>query len=798
MRGRCFRTLWVPLERYGAALVAVAALAFGVVCHKPAAAQSSRPHDNPLFRNVQQDLPMLLEADQLIYDTGNDRVSAVGHVQIYYDDYILEAGRVIYDRRGKRLVAYDRAKFTDPDGYTLKADRIELDDTFRDGFISYVLLETPKNTRLAAQTAVRRGGRYTVLRKGVYTACKACAQNPQKAPLWQIKAEEVVHDQQEETVYYRNGVFELFGVPLLTLPTFQHPAPGVRRKSGFLAPRASSDKRRGYGLAVPYFWALQPHYDLTITPHVFTRQGFLGEVEWRHRTHAGRYFVNVNGLYQLNPQKFAPRPGGNRKWRGSVFSEGDFSLDDDWGWGWALYAPSDVRYFADYEITKKDATEARSTLYLKGARNRNAFEARASYYRITRDDPLDLQDEQAIVHPVMDYHYIFGRPVFGGELGFDVNLTSLTRRQDDCEVFLFRDKTNFTRPCGHAQAPGDGVAYRRGLKGTATRASLDLHWRKRIISHGGMVLTPFSALRADLSWLSGQDASADLPEYYDASRHFVAALAPSAGLKAEWPFIISHGWGHQIITPVAQIVASTNATRARKTPNNDAQSFVFDDTNLFDRDKFSGFDRRESGVRAHVGLNYKMVFRNGGYFDALFGQAYHLGGDNAFAGPELVNVGTASGLQTRRSDFVARAYYQPNTALQLGVRGRFDRDDFSPRRIEALANLRFDPIDLDIGYAYLDRQPALGIHDRRQQINLGGAVRITDNWSVFGALDYSIAQNEFLDHTIGLRYQDECAMFSIEYTQSRHIYNGLSTEKSIMARFALRTLGEGKASQSLQ
>ena len=46
-------------------------------------------------------------------------------------------------------------------------------------------------------------------------------------------------------------------------------------------------------------------------------------------------------------------------------------------------------------------------------------------------------------------------------------------------------------------------------------------------------------------------------------------------------------------------------------PNEDAQSFVFDTTSLFERDKFSGFDRTEGGTRANVGLRYTGSFDNG-------------------------------------------------------------------------------------------------------------------------------------------------------------------------------------------
>ena len=46
-------------------------------------------------------------------------------------------------------------------------------------------------------------------------------------------------------------------------------------------------------------------------------------------------------------------------------------------------------------------------------------------------------------------------------------------------------------------------------------------------------------------------------------------------------------------------------------PNEDARSLVFDDTLLFDTDKFSGFDRIETGTRANVGIQYSVSAASG-------------------------------------------------------------------------------------------------------------------------------------------------------------------------------------------
>ena len=138
---------------------------------------------------------------------------------------------------------------------------------------------------------------------------------------------------------------------------------------------------------------------------------------------------------------------------------------------------------------------------------------------------------------------------------------------------------------------------------------------------------------------------------------------PTVGLEYRYPFISVQSWGTQTIEPIAQVIARPNETQVGKWPNEDAQSLIFDDTNLFKIDKFSGWDRVEGGGRANYGVTYTAQFNRGGAFNALFGQSYSLFGQNSFAQTAVANTGLDSGLDTTRSDYVARATYQPNSTL---------------------------------------------------------------------------------------------------------------------------------------
>ena len=94
---------------------------------------------------------MLVRANEINYDHTNDRVSAVGNVQIYYNGATLEADRVIYDQKTKRVHAEGNVKLTEPNGRVTYGEIINLSDDFRDGFVDSLRLDTPEQTRMAAR-----------------------------------------------------------------------------------------------------------------------------------------------------------------------------------------------------------------------------------------------------------------------------------------------------------------------------------------------------------------------------------------------------------------------------------------------------------------------------------------------------------------------------------------------------------------------------------------------------------------------------------------------------------------------
>jgi len=788
---------------------------------------------------------LLVDAKEIVYDNDKNTIAASGDVQMNYQGKTLQADRVTYDRNTGRVFAEGNARLTDASGTVATGDRFELTDDFKNGFIdSLRVVQTtveqgrPLTTRFSAPRAERAEGETTVFERGTYTACEPCKDNPERPPLWQVKAAKIIHNNSERTIYYEDATLELLGIPVAYMPYFWTPDPTVKRKTGFLSPRYIYSSSLGYGVSVPFFWAIAQNYDLTISPTFLTRQGLLAQAEWRHRLENGVYSVRAAGISQQEPDAFLQPPygAGDRDFRGSLETNGLFYINQNWRWGWDIALLSDKWFLSNYKIRSESLSsyyikESISTLYLQGQGDRSFFDMRGYYFQTLSS--ADWQKQQPVVAPVLDYNKRFTPSTIGGEFALDVNVTHLSRQAAQYDPLSVANTTYF----GVAQTcivfdPASCLV--RGISGSTSRASVTASWRREFVDPIGQVWTPFAYVRADNFWISPDFAGYQNPQltnFLDTGDDYLFRAMPAVGVEYRYPFIASLGTsGKQILEPIAQVIARPNETRIGSLPNEDAQSLVFDDTSLFDWDKFSGYDRVEGGVRANVGIQYTVTGADDFYANVLFGQSYQIAGRNSFRQGDLANVGLDSGLDSRASDYVGRFQISPNTNFAFVTRARFDQEDFGLNRLEAGFRANFNPylpVSTSLTYANYAAQPAIGFPMRRE--GLLGTARwdITPNWYVSGSvlldLDrYLLARETYLTQyainpetavynrenvayvsgmSLGLGYMDECTTFSLSYSVTPREVVRNSGEKNqnhtIAFTLELRSLGEVGYTQNL-
>jgi LPS-assembly protein len=223
---------------------------------------------------------------------------------------------------------------------------------------------------------------------------------------------------------------------------------------------------------------------------------------------------------------------------------------------------------------------------------------------------------------------------------------------------------------------------------------------------------------------------------------------------------------------------------------------IFDDSNLFKVNKFSGWDRVEGGGRANVGVQYTAQFNRGGNVNLLFGQSYQLYGLNSFALGGTTNTGLNSGLDTAQSDYVARASYQPSSALAFTSRFRFSENDFTLQRTELETTANFGRWSTTVMYGNYAAQPLIGFLNRREGVLGTARLKVNPNWVLMGGAGYDIHAKSVTQTQIGVGYIDDCLILALNYITSYAYSGSVSVNHTYMMQVSLRTLGGNTSTNS--
>lgn len=741
-------------------------------------------------KNLDKSKPLNLQGDQLVYDTQGNRVIARGNVEIFYNDYILTADEVIYDQSASTLTAVGNVTLKEPQGNIVRADRYTLTDDFRDGFVQSLSIVAKDDTRITAEQATRRDGNVTEFKNGKFTPCKSDDGTP---PLWCISAARIIHDKNAQTVTYQDATFDIYGQPVLYLPYFQHADPTVKRKSGFLTPGYGTSENLGFFTEIPYYFALAPNYDFTFRPGYFSKQGIMWGGEWRHRLDSGEYTVKFAAIDQnfedlplgegsaaSLPRRLAERESLDG-WRGTVETKGLFSLSSWWKFGWDVTLESDDEFRRFYKYDNILLSDRVNQVFVTGQSDRNYFSSKLYHFGGLMFD--DSSQAESYTHPIIDYNYVFADPVLGGELKWDTNFLSFTRKDGVSQPFTGGDSRNQD----------------------INRLVTEMKWRRRFTDTVGITYTPFANLRGDIYQFN--DFTDPESVVVNSSNRVIDSDATGSdttlrgvaagGATVAYPWVANSASASHIIEPIGQIVARQESMTQRRLPDEDAKSLVFDDTNLFEVSKFSGYDRTEMGTRVNAGVQYTFQAYSGGYARLLAGQSFHLSGDNIYANPGRDDDGkfvhsAQSGLETDRSDYVLGAYIAPTDSFRILSQNRFDQDDLQLMRNNTGVQYSYGPFDGTVIYAYTAGATLVDDEVEQQELQSSLQVQLTEQWSLGAGMRYDLDDERLLSDFLSVKYADECFVLTATYSESYYNSATIQDDRTLMLRFELKHLGEFK------
>ena len=672
------------------------------------------------------DQPVALVADEITYDSETGVVTAKGSVEVYYGQRTLTADQIVYDERTGRIRATGELVLRDPTGTTVFADAADLDAELKDGLVEGARSILDQNTRLAAVEARRVDERYNTLSKAVYSPCKVCSDEP--TPLWRIRARRVIHDEQEKVIHYENAWFDVMGVPVGWLPYFQHPDPSVDRATGLLFPQFLTSSVFGYGIKQPIYWAIDESSDLTITPFVYTQPGAILEGEYRRAFDSGN--LEIYGSIGYDDYD------GDQRVRGHLDTEGQFDLGNRINWGWDITFTSDDAYLSRFDYTYPDRLN--SELFVERYGNNGFFDVSGLYFQSLRDN--ERAGDIPIGLPVLDARYELDDKWFGGVVGL------------------------FTS--GHALLRNEGR--------DASRLTVGMDWERSTILSSGIALTGFAEGRADL-FTSYDDSSI--------SDDTSTRLSGQVGLEARYPWIYTQKSGAtHVIEPVVQAILAPYGGNGANIPFEDSLVTEFDDTNVIDRNHFSGLDNFEDGPRLNFMVRYDAALSETLDFDFSVGRVFRLEDNAAFS--------SGSGLQNSISDYVTAWNLSWSPYVSLNHRMRFD-DDLQIARNEVGGRVSIHPFSLGARYVFFEADNSIASPLDREEVSAFAGWQITDNWSMTTSMRRDLELGDFVTAGGTLTYRNECCEIELFAQRDFNSSSNAPASTSGGLRVKLLTLGSG-------
>lgn len=676
--------------------------------------------------------PATLIADNINFD-GSNSITARGTVEVFFDGSRLRAEAITYNGATDSLVVQGPLTLRDGTGDTVFiADFADLSTDLQSGVLQSARLVLNRQLQIAATEIVHTDGRFTQLYQAIASSCEVCFDHP--TPLWEIRARRIVHDAQEQQIYFDNAQFRVLGIPVFFLPRLRLPDPTLARANGFLAPSIRADDLTGTQLRVPYFIELGDHADITITPWIGVGTQTV-QLRYRQAFYNGE--LELEGAVSRDDLTDASQ-------RAFLFGNASFDLPREYRLDLQLQAVSDRLYLTTYDFSDQDLLETFARI--SRVRRDEYRETAVSFYESLREGVDNDTIPTQVVSAEITRRYT--PDVIGGTLTAQLEGTALFRTSNV-----------------------DGDAGRDVIRVTGA-----LDWR-RSQTFGGLLATVNGRLHGGL-YSTRQDST------FASS---AALLTPAIGIEARYPLqaFSPNGVSH-VIEPVAQFVWSD--TFGDPTPNEDSFIVEFDEANLFALDRLPGSDLQETGSRANIGLSYSRVAPSGLALDVAAGVVLRSEDEGQFT--------DGSGLNGVRSDFLVATHFNLTDDLSFINRALFDSGlSFSSNELSLAWS--GDRHRVFSTYTFLEADIGEQRDEPLSELAFDGAYAFDSGWEAGLNFRYDFEEDGPTRAGLTFGYTNECLDMEFSVAHRYTVTSTAVPSTSFGLRVSLAGFGAGREGRSV-
>lgn len=692
--------------------------------------------------------PVDLQADTMEHDEASQTVTASGNVMLVQSGRIFRADQIVYYLKEDRVIASGHVVLNEESGDIHYSEEVELHNEFKDGFVRGLKTYLADGSRFTAADGTRTGGVKTVMNDATYTPCEPCKAEPEKPPVWQIRASEVEHDSEAHMISYSSARFEAWGFPIAYIPYFSHPDGTIKRKSGLLAPSGGFKSNLGAFVREDYYWNIAPDKDATVGMMVMTEEAPLMVTQYRQRWDAASLELNGGITYSSRTEKVGNRDVDlDEEVRGHVLGEARWDMNDKWRSGVNVNWASDDQYMRQYDFTNEDVLE--NEIYAERFSGRDYAVGRMLTFQDVR--VRSAQEEQPEVLPEIITSFMGepgSVPVIGGRWDAGASFLGLVRG-------------------------GSGQDM--------NRLNLEGGWQRRLVSDYGFLTTVDAGLRGDFYSVTDRDIA--VAGSNRSGDSFAAQFFPQVHMQTSYPMASQYENYQVTLEPIVALTMAPNVDVNTKIPNEDSRDVQIDASNIFEPNRFPGIDRIEDRSRLTYGLRTGIYDYEGNHGDIFLGQSYRLSEkDNPF--PE------GSGLDEQNSDYVGQISSTFDNRYTLNYRFQLNSEDLSSERHEVDFGTWLGPFSLSTRYLYASSLEDTDIDESREQLHNDIGYYLTPEWRVRAGATNDFGENPGLRQAYGgLDYFHQCWSWSLLGVRNYTDDSSGDSEMEILFTLGLKNIG---------
>ena len=663
-----------------------------------------------------------LIADQIEINSDGVLVAS-GSVTVWQGDTKITANKISYEGTINSLEITGPIRLTDGTGTVILADQAALSQDLSQGLIKSARIILNKQVQIAAAQISRVNSRYTQAYKVAATSCYVCAG---KTPLWQIRAQRIVHDKLEKQLHFDNAQLRIMDLPVLFFPYLRLPDPSLKRASGFLVPQLTTSTTLGTAIRTPYFFKLGDHKDFTLTPILSSRTNTLG-FRYREAFQTGK--LSLEGAVSRDNLSTDQN-------RGYLFGTANYELDQDYKLDVQVQTVSDPSYFYEYDVAKIDRLETKIS-FNRTKRYENS-ELRFSNYHSLRDSDSNATQPTLVAEGIYQQRIVPSS--IGGVLDLESSFLASYRYSD-------------------IDSDGDADGYVDGYD--TARLSLVANWKRNYSFQNGSIVDVESQVETS-QYVVRQHKNVD-PN--------ITRISTAAAVGLRWPLSrrLKDG-GMQRIEPHVQLVGMNS--HSEKIPNQDSTRVEFDEGNLYRLNRGPGFDQIETGARINIGVSGYNQYKTKTKIGWEVGRVYRGNGFEKFS--------KASGLSGSVSDWLVAGAIETPSGIELVARALL-KDLGYIKKAEARMAWKNPTHKIAATYVGLSADTLEGRATPLSSLALNWQYRFAPDWQSASDFQFNATNGKLSKLNFGLKYANECV--DVNFSASRHF--STSTTFSNKTEFGL-------------